>query len=434
MARLAPTGDIPSREGSDASAAAAHGPAMPSFKPGGLVMKEDVWSHFGTWWAVAAWAILYAALLCFVPFYRKAQRKPAGAFLAFVVAYAVEMFGIPLTLYFVLWAFGANLPEGFLWGHTLVPYVGYAGTYACAALTIIGALLVIEGWRRIHRDYWSADEDRGRLVVEGLYSRIRHPQYLGFLVVSFGVLLEWATLPLVILWPVLAVMYRKLAKREEEEMAARFGQEWEAYKARTGMFLPRLRRFAAARGMASKSAILAAAALALSVPGAAAEGLTWRSYGEAGFGASISGSAFHPQISLSSGVFIGPVELGTYLDVVPTELGTPDLVREGFARWGGSIGASFEVGLPVLPFARIGLGSIGLGRVPEGGSGAMGDFRRSLDCELALGLGLPLGGRWAARLGASWSLAPEAEDYEGRSLSGPSLCLSIRAAWETTLR
>jgi methanethiol S-methyltransferase len=397
-------------------------------------MNEDVWSHFGTWWAVAAWAILYAALLCFVPFYRKSQRKPAGAFLAFVAAYAVEMFGIPLTLYFVLWAFGASLPEGFLWGHTLVPYVGYAGTYACAALTILGAFLVIEGWRRIHREYWSAEENGGRLVVEGLYSRMRHPQYLGFLVVSFGVLLEWATLPLVILWPILAGMYRKLARREEEEMAARFGPEWEAYKARTGMFLPRLRMSAASRARASRTSILAVAALALSVPGASAEGLSWKSYGEAGLGAAISGSSVHPQMSLSSGIFLGPVELGTYLDVAPTEFGTPDLIQEGFARWGGTIGASLDVGLPILPFARIGLGSIGLGRVPEGGSGAMGDFKKSLDCALTLGVGLPLGGRWAARLGASWSLDPEAEDYDGRSLSGPSVCLSIRATWETTLR
>src|SRR5512145_2265222 len=99
-----------------------------SLPQGGIAMREDVWSHFGNWWAVAAWAILYAALLCFVPFYRKAQRKPAGAFLAFVVAYAIEMFGIPLTIYFALWAFGRSLPEGFLWGHTLVPYIGYAGT------------------------------------------------------------------------------------------------------------------------------------------------------------------------------------------------------------------------------------------------------------------------------------------------------------------
>jgi methanethiol S-methyltransferase len=396
-------------------------------------MKEDVWSHFGTWWAVAAWAILYAALLCFVPFYKKAQRKPAGVFLAFVVAYAVEMFGIPLTLYFILWAFGASLPEGFLWGHTLVPYVGFAGTYACVALTAAGAILVIAGWRRIHRDYWSAEEGEGRLVAEGIYSRIRHPQYTGFLVVSFGVLLEWATIPLVLLWPVLVLMYRKLAKREEAEMAERFGPEWEAYKARTGMFLPRFRRPADLGAGAAKAAAVALAFLA-ATSGASAQELAWKSYGESGLGLSLAGGAAHPALSFASGVFLGPVELGTYVEAVPTEFGSPDLVREGFARWGGSVGASFDVGLRILPFARASMGSVGLGRVPEGGSGALGDFKQSFDCALAVGLGLPFGGRWSARAWASWSWAPGAEGYDGGSLSGAAVGLSLRISWETVLR
>jgi len=399
-------------------------------------MREDVWSHFGNWWAVAAWAILYAALLCFVPFYRKAQRKPAGVFLAFVVAYAIEMFGISLTLYFALWAFGRSLPEGFLWGHTLVPYIGFAGTYACAALTALGAFLVIAGWRRIHRDYWSAEGGNGRLVSEGLYSKIRHPQYTGFLVVSFGVLLEWATLPLVLLWPLLVLLYRRLAKREEAEMETRFGKEWDEYKARTGMFLPRLRKPVALGSGAAKAAALALA-IAGSVfmaPKAFAGDLSWKSYAELGAGVSFAGGRANPLLSLDSGIMLGPIELGCYTVAVPTELGSPDLVQEGFARWGGSIGASFDVGLPVAPFIRAGLGSVGLGRVPEGGKGALGDFKESFNCSLTAGVGLPFGGRWAARAWVSWSWAPGADDYDGRSLSGGAAGLSVRVAWETLLR
>lgn len=208
-------------------------------------MKEDVYSHYGTWWAVALWVVMYAAFLLFVPFYRKADRKPAGAFLAFIVAFALEMFGAPLSLYFVMWAFGRALPEGVLWGHTLSGLVGDAGVYVAVAATLAGGALVIAGWSRIHREYWSKDEGQGRLVREGLYRWIRHPQYTGFLVISLGVLCEWATLPLLFLWPVLVVLYSRLARREEAEMAERFGEEWRLYAAVTGRFLPRLR--AAAR-------------------------------------------------------------------------------------------------------------------------------------------------------------------------------------------
>lgn len=207
-------------------------------------MQHDAMSHYGTWWAVALWIVMYGAFLLFVPFYRKADRKPAGAFLAFIVAFALEMFGLPLSLYFVMWVFGTSLPEGVLWGHTLSGVVGDAGVYIAIATTIAGGALVIGGWSRIHREYWSKDAGQGRLVSEGIYRFVRHPQYTGFLLIALGVLFEWATIPLIILWPVLALRYRSLAVLEEKEMAERFGGQWHDYAARTGMFLPRLKPLA----------------------------------------------------------------------------------------------------------------------------------------------------------------------------------------------
>jgi len=413
-------------------------------------MREDVWAHFGNWWAVALWGAFYAAFLVFLPFYRKAQRKPAGAFAAFVLAYALEMFGIPLSLYVVLWATGSTLPEGFLWGHSLVSYVGLAGTYACVACTFAGGALIVAGWRRIHRDYWGAEEGKGRLVREGLYSWIRHPQYAGFLLISLGLLLEWANILMLVLFPVLCALYYRLARREEAEMARAFGDEWIEYKERTGMFFPRLRRRASSRGSEDIShnasdrgrrpsgavlPLLALASLSLLAPGAArAEGHSWKSYAEAGLGASFAGATVRPLASFDAGLILGPVELGSYLRVEPIRFGSPDLVQETAARWGGSLGFKPELGLPVAPYGRIGLGQVGLGRVPEGGSGAMGDFVKRFGCTFTLGAELPLPGRWAARAWASWELAPGAQDYQGRSLSGPSAGLSLRATWDTTLR
>lgn len=203
-------------------------------------MREDVWSHFGTWWAVAVWIVLFGAFLLFVPFYKKADRKPAGAFLAFVTAFALEMFGAPLSLYFVMWVFGKTLPEGVFWGHTLIGTIGMAGHYLYLAMIVSGGALVVAGWARIHREYWSKDEGEGSLVTTGLYRFIRHPQYTGFLMISLGALFEWATIPLLILWPVLVVLYVRLARREEREMEERFGDAWRAHADRTGMFLPRI--------------------------------------------------------------------------------------------------------------------------------------------------------------------------------------------------
>ena len=80
---------------------------------------DAVRSHFGDWPAVIIWVIMYGVLLAFLPFYSKSQWKPSGAYLAFIVAFAIEMFGVPFGMYVFAWVFGRYLPDGVLWGHTL---------------------------------------------------------------------------------------------------------------------------------------------------------------------------------------------------------------------------------------------------------------------------------------------------------------------------
>jgi protein-S-isoprenylcysteine O-methyltransferase Ste14 len=206
---------------------------------------EHVWDHYYQWGAVAVWVVLYAVLLLFTPFYRKSERKPAGTYLAFVVAFALEMFGVPFTMYVAGWAFGIALPEGVLWGHTLVDWIGHWGMYAGVLMMAAGIVLVVSGWRVIHRHYWQRESGAGELVQSGIYRYIRHPQYTGFFLVTLGMIAEWATLPLLVMWPILFVLYYRLAKREERDMVAEFGDAYERYRARTGMFLPRLVRRAA---------------------------------------------------------------------------------------------------------------------------------------------------------------------------------------------
>lgn len=203
-------------------------------------MQEDIWSHFGNWWAVGLWVVFFGLFLAFTPFYKKSQRKPASVYLAFIVALALEMFGIPLTMYVLTAALGRQMPEGVLWGHTLSTWIGDGGMLPAYACYLIGATLVIWGWKDIYKYYWSKDRAEARLVQQGIYRFIRHPQYTGFLLLTLGMLFEWATLPLLIMWPILVALYYRLAKREEADMEEQFGAEYRAYRARTGMFLPRL--------------------------------------------------------------------------------------------------------------------------------------------------------------------------------------------------
>ncbi|MHB1295958.1 MAG: methyltransferase family protein [Anaerolineae bacterium] len=158
------------------------------------------------------------------------QRRPASVYIAFMVAMAFEMFGIPMSMYIIAWVLGNTLPDGILWGHTLYSYIGHAGMYVGTVIALIGAALVILGWKEVYKRYWSKEEGQGELVTDGVYGLMRHPQYTGFLMITLGMLCDWATLPMLIMWPILSVMYYRLARREEGEMREQFGAQYDAYR------------------------------------------------------------------------------------------------------------------------------------------------------------------------------------------------------------
>jgi protein-S-isoprenylcysteine O-methyltransferase Ste14 len=197
-------------------------------------------SHFGNWVGVVLWIVLFGLFLLFTPFYKKSQRKPSSVYMAFVIALALEMFGVPLSMYAITWALGHSLPDGVLWGHTLIGQIGLWGMNIAYIFYLLGSLLVILGWKEIYKRYWSKEEGKGELVTNGIYGHIRHPQYTGFMLITLAMILEWATLPLLIMWPLLTIIYFRLAKKEESDMEAEFGPKYAVYRRRTGMFLPRL--------------------------------------------------------------------------------------------------------------------------------------------------------------------------------------------------
>lgn len=199
---------------------------------------ETLGSHFYNWFGVLFFTVLYSTVLLFVPFYKKMDRKPAGTYFAFIIAFAIEMHGIPFSMYVISWILGKNLPEGVLWGHTLISSIGFWGMYINILCAITALFLILNGWYNIYKKYWSKENGAGSLVKQGIYRYIRHPQYTGLLLLSFGMMAEWATLPILILFPVMIVMYIRLAKREEKDMLAEFGDEYRQYMKATKMFIP----------------------------------------------------------------------------------------------------------------------------------------------------------------------------------------------------
>ena len=75
------------------------------------------------------------------------------------------------------------------------------------------------------------------------------------ILVMVGFLVQWPTILTALMFPVLVFMYLRLARSEERDAEAQFGEQWRAYAARTPAFLPRFLggRARAPRNLASTS-------------------------------------------------------------------------------------------------------------------------------------------------------------------------------------
>jgi protein-S-isoprenylcysteine O-methyltransferase Ste14 len=171
--------------------------------------------------------------------------KAMGAFSAFIVALFTEMYGVPLTIYLLSGIFGNRLGldlthnGGHLWSDLL----GWNGDphlspFHLASYAFIGGgfWLMAAAWPHL----WRAARD-GTLATSGPYERIRHPQYAGFMLIMIGFLLQWPTLVTLAMFPVLLVVYRRLAIAEEAEVHAQFGSQWHTYAASHPRFIPHRR-------------------------------------------------------------------------------------------------------------------------------------------------------------------------------------------------
>ncbi len=167
-----------------------------------------------------------------------------GAFGAFVVALFVEMYGFPLSIYLMSGWLQTKYPNLDLLshnsGHLWSTLLGEKGDPHFSPLHIAsyvflgyGFYLLSTAWKVLYDA-----QRRNSLAVTGPYARIRHPQYVAFVLVLLGFLLQWPTLLTLVMFPILLIMYGRLAITEEAEMRKQFGAEYEAYAARTPRFIP----------------------------------------------------------------------------------------------------------------------------------------------------------------------------------------------------
>ncbi|PKH06162.1 isoprenylcysteine carboxylmethyltransferase family protein [Moritella sp. Urea-trap-13] len=207
-------------------------------------MQHDI--AYGLWPLV----IMNSAIFIFFAFSfvrpkTKTDWRSLGAFSAFIVALFTEMYGFPLSIYLLSGWLAEQYPEvNFLAhenGHLLHTLFGFEGNahwdplhLASNIFIILGLVLLSSAWNVLHQA-----QKAHCLASTGWYARCRHPQYIAFIMIMFGFLLQWPTIPTLLMFPILVVVYIKLAKREETIALAEFGDEYRDYMHKTPAWLPK---------------------------------------------------------------------------------------------------------------------------------------------------------------------------------------------------
>jgi protein-S-isoprenylcysteine O-methyltransferase Ste14 len=208
----------------------------------------DIMADYGLWPLVIIHSLIIL-IFAFSFFQPQTQRdwRTFGAFAAFVVALFTEMYGFPLTIYLLSGWLTSRFPEVNWFSHNSShlwqTLIGGSGNAHFGSLHIISDLLILGGlillaasWKVLYRAQRNYE-----IACSGPYAKIRHPQYAAFIIIMVGFLIQWPTLPTLLMFPVLVWLYKRLARREEKEALAIFGELYARYAENTPRFIPQLR-------------------------------------------------------------------------------------------------------------------------------------------------------------------------------------------------
>jgi isoprenylcysteine carboxyl methyltransferase (ICMT) family protein YpbQ len=190
------------------------------------------------WHIVILNIVLFVSFLIPLSFRRKVNWKEYGLVTAFFVSLFIEMYGIPLTIFFTskyVSGGGESVPNSIINFNFLGVEIAmsHAMLYGAVLMTI-GMILIVIAWITLYRNINPDDEDE-TIVSNGIYSYSRHPQYFGFILIVIGWFVGWPTILTIIFTPILIFIYVRVCRIEEKELM--HIEEYQEYKKEVPFFV-----------------------------------------------------------------------------------------------------------------------------------------------------------------------------------------------------
>ena len=209
------------------------------------VLVAVIWGSVGAFWAlIVRWEGTHQTEARRREVERESSEEPESVgTLVWSIAAPTVTIGIPLV--FVIDGLFGGI--GVLYSPSLSFFAGPSLVLQIAGIILSAgclAILIGVGRKLAVRVYRLAAEER-ELMTTGLHRYVRHPFYIQLLPVGLFLLtLNYLAVLVFISYNTLwgPKFITAWAREEEAEMRRRYGADHEAYAARTGRFLPRLRR------------------------------------------------------------------------------------------------------------------------------------------------------------------------------------------------
>jgi protein-S-isoprenylcysteine O-methyltransferase Ste14 len=140
---------------------------------------------------------------------------------------------LPWLIVVVITSFFANRS-----GLPLLSLPVWLGYLSCAILAFLGISLLALSLKACPLSIIGG-RDKSVLVTNGIYSYIRHPLCLSCILLSFSAAIGFMSLIGLAVAMLALVMAYMHASSEERELERRFGEKYNEYQSRVGMFFPK---------------------------------------------------------------------------------------------------------------------------------------------------------------------------------------------------